>query len=486
MKSMKDTRKTGRKIHLGYPLKALLLCTVIITTLSYLFWEKSGSEVKPAVFHKVYAQRTNHFTFSSADTILVIAPHCDDEVLGAGGLIYDARSQGAQVYVVVITNGDAFRILWTRTKRAVELGYRRQKETLSALQILGVSRENVFFLGYPDQGLALLWNEHWSSINPYFSRFTRNWMDSYFTSYRPGSPYSGENLALELKSIIARVNPTIIITASPFDRHPDHWATYNFTMYTLEKMDMQNMFSLNKPKVYWYLTHYGVWPYAFGFRPKAILLPPPNLCLPQLEWQTYFLSPFARFAKIRAIRKYQSQYPIGEHLLGFARKNDLFGQGSVIKVPMVSFPITIDGKAEEWSSIISFYEEPQQEKIWKKRASFSEFTVARDHAHLYLVLFLDQPLSSKNLYSFRFNPISTFSENQNATQGVSFVLQVKNQKTISSRPEIKAVVQEKVIELAIPLEVLRYSPRVFFQAEIQRSSKKTLSTTSWYLFRLLE
>ncbi|MGQ9747646.1 MAG: PIG-L family deacetylase [Candidatus Caldatribacteriaceae bacterium] len=483
---MKDTKKTGKKIRFRYPLKALLLCAVVTNTLFYLFWEKSGSEVKPTVFQKVYAQRTNHFTFSPADTILVIAPHCDDEVLGAGGLIYDVRSQGAQVYVVVITNGDAFRILWTRTKRAVELGYRRQQETLSALQILGVPRENVFFLGYPDQGLALLWNEHWSSTNPYFSRFTRNWMDSYFTSYRPGSPYSGENLVLELKNIIARVNPTTIITASPFDRHPDHWATYNFTMYTLEKMDMQDMFPLNKPKVYWYLTHYGIWPYAFGFRPKALLLPPPNLCLPQLEWQIYFPSPFAGFAKIRAIRKYQSQSPIGEHLLSFARKNELFGQSSFIEIPTVSFPITIDGKTEEWPSAIPSHQEPQQEKIWKKRTSFSRFMVARDHAHLYLAFLLDQSISTKNMYHFRLNLISTFSENQDVVQSFSFTLQVKNQKTISSRPEIQAAMRERVIELAIPLELLRHSPRVFFQAEIQRSSKKTLGTTSWYLFRLLE
>jgi len=37
---------------------------------------------------------------------MVVAPHPDDEVLGAGGLIQQAVAAGAEVRIVYLTNGD--------------------------------------------------------------------------------------------------------------------------------------------------------------------------------------------------------------------------------------------------------------------------------------------------------------------------------------------------------------------------------------------
>lgn len=469
----------NKNVHRQHFYRVFTLCTVAVIILLHFFWEKSGSGVGFPAFQKAYAERVYNFSFSPSDTILIVAPHCDDEVLSSGGLIYDARSQGTKVYVIVVTNGDAFRVFWTRTKKAVKLGYRRQKESIAALQTLGVPRENIFFLGYPDQGLALLWTDHWSFANPYFSRFTRNWMDPYFTSYRPGSPYSGENLALELENIISQIQPTIIITASPFDRHPDHWATYAFTMYVLEKLRLRGAPS-HEPRVYWYLVHYGVWPYAFGFRPKALLLPPPPLCLLQLDWQLYFPSSSANFAKMRAIRKYRSQSPVREHLLSFVRKNELFGQNPVIKIPSITVPIDIDGKVEEWPSSITRYVEPQRGEIWKRSPSFSSFMAARDSTNFYLALFLKKPISQKDVYTFFLYPVTALDESQGFVQNVHFSLQQKGSKTILSHSAITATTRGNAIEITIPLELLHHSPSLFFHAEIRRK-KKIIGKTSWYL-----
>ena len=38
--------------------------------------------------------------------VLVVAPHRDDETLGAGGLIAAQRSRGIEVRVVAVTNGE--------------------------------------------------------------------------------------------------------------------------------------------------------------------------------------------------------------------------------------------------------------------------------------------------------------------------------------------------------------------------------------------
>lgn len=41
--------------------------------------------------------------------LLVLAPHCDDEVVAAGGLIQAALREGMDVHVVIATAGDAYR-----------------------------------------------------------------------------------------------------------------------------------------------------------------------------------------------------------------------------------------------------------------------------------------------------------------------------------------------------------------------------------------
>jgi len=37
--------------------------------------------------------------------ILVVAPHCDDEILGCGGTISKHIANGNHVYVAIVTNG---------------------------------------------------------------------------------------------------------------------------------------------------------------------------------------------------------------------------------------------------------------------------------------------------------------------------------------------------------------------------------------------
>ena len=41
----------------------------------------------------------------SNETLLVIAPHADDEVLGCGGLISKVKKAGGKVYVLIFNIG---------------------------------------------------------------------------------------------------------------------------------------------------------------------------------------------------------------------------------------------------------------------------------------------------------------------------------------------------------------------------------------------
>ncbi len=82
--------------------------------------------------------------------ILVLAPHPDDEALGAGGLIALARAQAIPVRVVVATDGSA-------SHPGVDpagLARQRSEELHRSVAVLGVEAGELVELGFPDGRLA--------------------------------------------------------------------------------------------------------------------------------------------------------------------------------------------------------------------------------------------------------------------------------------------------------------------------------------------
>src|SRR5690242_503874 len=90
--------------------------------------------------------------------LLVIAPHPDDEVLGAGGLADATVRSGGDVRVVVVTDGEA----GPDATGARNLGAARRAETRRALVALGTGSDAARFLGYADGSLAGAWTEAWT------------------------------------------------------------------------------------------------------------------------------------------------------------------------------------------------------------------------------------------------------------------------------------------------------------------------------------
>src|SRR5205085_3630105 len=89
-------------------------------------------------------------TASAAGPLLVVAPHPDDELLAAGGIIANALASGRDVRVIVVTNGDV---------GGMADGLLRQDESVEGLAVLGLAESHVVFFGYPDTGLLSVWNE---------------------------------------------------------------------------------------------------------------------------------------------------------------------------------------------------------------------------------------------------------------------------------------------------------------------------------------
>src|SRR2546421_198447 len=89
--------------------------------------------------------------FAAAKTILVIAPHPDDEALIAAGRIRAAVLAGDTVKIIVVTNGDA-------QLGGVDRGLQREGESVAAAQLLGLTEQDVIFLGYPDGSMLDIYN----------------------------------------------------------------------------------------------------------------------------------------------------------------------------------------------------------------------------------------------------------------------------------------------------------------------------------------
>lgn len=83
---------------------------------------------------------------------IVIAPHPDDETIGAFGLISMLRRRGTEVHVLIVSDGGASHPdseSWPKAR----LVRQRRRETLLAMRAAGVTRGKVRFLSLPDGDL---------------------------------------------------------------------------------------------------------------------------------------------------------------------------------------------------------------------------------------------------------------------------------------------------------------------------------------------
>ncbi|MDB6162706.1 MAG: putative LmbE-like protein, partial [Xanthomonadaceae bacterium] len=140
--------------------------------------------------------------FVPSDRLLVFAPHPDDESLACGGLIQRALASGAQVHVVIATNGDSnpWPQRWSErrwrldTDAITRWAALRTGEARAALRTLGVAEDNVEFLQWRDQGLT--------------ARLV----------------HDGETSVAQLRALLRQHKPTCIAMPSVLDSHPDHSA----------------------------------------------------------------------------------------------------------------------------------------------------------------------------------------------------------------------------------------------------------------------
>lgn len=129
--------------------------------------------------------------------VLVIAPHPDDESLGAGGTIARLADAGTRVEVVCVTRGEA--TIGARQPPA-EIARRRSEELRTACALLGAEEPTI--LDLPDGRVASATDE----------------------------------LVAILHDLTGRLQPELVLAPWALDRHPDHLAVAD-AVATLDRGD---------------------------------------------------------------------------------------------------------------------------------------------------------------------------------------------------------------------------------------------------------
>src|SRR2546429_2011638 len=208
-------------------------------------------------------------------SLLVVAPHPDDETLCCAGVIQRVVRAGGRASVVWITSGDASeldlllieRSLFVKPEKARALAATRMREAREASARLGVPEAGQLFLGYPDRGVLRLLTDH--RATPYTSGATGAAAVPYRAALFPGHPYTGESLERDFAPVLERVQPTLILAPSPRDSHPDHRAAGLLTIAVSTRRGLPDV-------RYWIVHGGGGWPPPRGLLPGVPLTAAPR------------------------------------------------------------------------------------------------------------------------------------------------------------------------------------------------------------------
>jgi len=85
--------------------------------------------------------------FGENEVLAVMSPHDDDAIIGAGYAMLAAQSMGAEVYVVIFCKGDAG---YSTIEEKDTIEKVREKETFDCYERLGIDKEHIFRLNFPD------------------------------------------------------------------------------------------------------------------------------------------------------------------------------------------------------------------------------------------------------------------------------------------------------------------------------------------------
>jgi LmbE family N-acetylglucosaminyl deacetylase len=422
------------------------------------------------------------------DRIIILAPHPDDEVLGCGGIIQKSLSMKLPLKVVFLTYGDnnqwsflVYRKHPVIKPKAVRImGETRREEALHAGKFLGLTPQQMIFLGYPDFRTLTLWRRHWGDDRPAAkSMLSRVNAVPYSNAFRPGAPYKGDEIVKDLKNILREFNPTKVFLSHPADHNPDHRALYLFTQIALWELEDEI-----KPTLYPYLIHFKNWPKLKGYKPQAALMPPAALNK-EIRWSVVALTTQEIENNRNAIMAHRSQYiSNSKYLLSFLRRNELYGDFPQILLKERGIKNSLVQHAQDYLN------ELPEELIEEERVDFvgiEEEFLSLENKTLVFTLRLSRPIGSKitaSLYVFGYRADSPFSN----MPKLHVLLKTESYRVYDQGKSLKAEIIEvdrksREITIRIPLETLGNPKRILTSVRTYRG-RVPLDWIEWRILRL--
>ncbi len=149
----------------------------------------------------------------SRETWLFVSPHDDDLCLSCGLLMQQAIAEGVNVRVLVVTDGRMGYCTLEQRDTIVEV---RRAETYESFGLLGIGRDQIDSVAYPDGGLFALQGRR---------------------KHRPDDevpPIEGYvGLSNAFTYHLRRTRPARVFVPTSADLHPDHQVTHNELMICL-------------------------------------------------------------------------------------------------------------------------------------------------------------------------------------------------------------------------------------------------------------
>lgn len=144
-------------------------------------------------------------------TWLFVSPHDDDLCIGAGLTIQAARRAGVDVQALIVTDGCLGYCRAEQRESIVEI---RRAETYESFEVLGVDREHVTYINYPDGGLT-----------PFIGRRPARNLEPAIEGY--------VGLQNAFTFYLRELRPTCVFVPTPTDLHPDHQIANNELLISL-------------------------------------------------------------------------------------------------------------------------------------------------------------------------------------------------------------------------------------------------------------
>jgi LmbE family N-acetylglucosaminyl deacetylase len=174
-------------------------------------------------------------------SVLVFCAHEDDDGTQMGFIRSLVENQ-VPLHMVYFTSGDAGSCdrYFQHTcgpAEALNFGAIRMQEARAAMGHLGVSPENIFFLGLPDGGTGKIWYDHPKSSDPYLAVLLASDHAPYDGLFRANLSFSRDAVIEATEEIIKKFQPEVIFTVHPpSEGHIDHIVNNYFVVKALQEL----------------------------------------------------------------------------------------------------------------------------------------------------------------------------------------------------------------------------------------------------------